>query len=69
MDVVGVSSAVVSSVGAPAGSTVSAVSALLLVSTMTVGRSCGPVVGEASRRIDGLVTPNPRSQPPRFVGR
>ena len=51
MDVVGASSAVVASVGAPAGSTVSAVSVLVLVSTMSVGRSFAPVVGEASRRI------------------
>ena len=44
MDVVGASLAVVASVGAPAGSTVSAVSAVLLVSTMSVGRSFGPVI-------------------------
>jgi len=48
MDVVGASSAVVASVSAPAGSTVSAVSVLGLVSTMSVGRSFGPVVGEAA---------------------
>ena len=47
LDVVGASSADVASVSAPSGSTVSAVSALVLVSTMSVGRSFGPVVGDS----------------------
>ena len=50
-DVVGASSVDVSSVGTPPGSTVSAVSAVLSVSTTSVRRSAVAVVGEANCRI------------------
>ena len=60
-DVVAASSVDVASVGTPPGN-ISAVSALLSVSTTSIGRSTGPVSVRRTAGPQELVTPSPCSE-------